>query len=941
MNILPKKKIVLLGMMSHMPVGGNVWLVAQYLLGFQRLGYDPYYVEAHGINPSMLMQPDDKESATLASSFIGRIMTRLGLADHWAYHTVRVDGCCYGMSESQLRELYRTAHLIINLHGGTEPLPEHYATNRLVYLGTDPVQLEIELHDQRQETIDFLAPHCAFFTWGENYGRPDCLVPCSDRFLFRPTRAPLVLELWQSVYRGGTTFTTIGNWRQLRREVTFRGEVYHWSKHYEFLKFLDLPRRSGQSFELALSRGTCTDEDRQLLEANGWRVCDSLTFSTDLDAYRRYIARSRGEFTVAKDQNVRLRSGWFSERSAQYLAASRPVITQETGFSNILPTGEGLFAFSTLDEAAAAVEAINSDYERHCRAAREIAHEYFSYDVVLSRMLSELGIQHVFEGADVATTTSNGKAMELPKSATSSDSAQALSSDKKVETETGSFPDGINLVGYLRTESGVGAAARNYLRALQTLSLPVSLHDVSDVQGNRSQDRTILEFGATSQYEVNLVCVDAQVHYAVRSALGEDFFEGRYNIAIWAWEQLRFPEKWYDRFAYYDEIWVGTSFIANVLAPIAPIPVIRVPPVLTLAEPDCRQTGRHRLGVNNDDFVFLFIFDFHSRARRKNPLAVIRAFKTAFGSSERARLVMKCVNAHSARPDFDQMRQEAEGYPITLYEGYWPIQDVRDLMAACDSYVSLHRSEGTGLTISDAMALGKPVIATGWSGNMDFMNVNNSFPVAYELVKLEENAGPYQAGELWADPSVTHAAELMRQVYTDREGAAARGRVAQQDLQAHYSEKAVAVLIRQRLDAIALRRRFGAFQETAHSQFRYYLGLPGRLREAVRTSVPDGANILVVSKGDDKLLNLGSCAGGHFPQDEHGVYAGYYPVDSNDAIKHLESLRAEGAGFLLLPSPAFWWLEHYADFGKHLESRYSRIQSNDHCLIYDLADNIG
>jgi hypothetical protein len=184
-------------------------------------------------------------------------------------------------------------------------------------------------------------------------------------------------------------FTTIGNWKQ-SGQVTFKGEVYTWSKHHEFLKFLDMPHRTGQELELAL--GSYEEGDRELLERNGWRVRHALSFSKDVDGYRDYIRGSRGEFTVAKDQNVRLRSGWFSERSAQYLAAGRPVITQETGFSNVLPTGLGLFAFSTIEEAAWAVESVNADYDRHRRAASEVAREYFASEVVLPRMLAEAGV---------------------------------------------------------------------------------------------------------------------------------------------------------------------------------------------------------------------------------------------------------------------------------------------------------------------------------------------------------------------------------------------------------------------------------------------------------------------------------------------------------------------------------------------------------------------
>jgi hypothetical protein len=189
-----------------------------------------------------------------------------------------------------------------------------------------------------------------------------------------------------------STFTTVGNWQQPYHDVVFQGETYHWSKHFEYLKFLDLPRRRPeQPFELALS--SYSEDDKRMLEAQGWRVTHAMDISQDLDAYRGYVQRSRGEFTVAKDQNIRLRSGWFSERSAQYLAAGRPVITQETGFSNALPTGRGLFGFSTMDEILAAVDAINSNYEMHCRAAADIAREYFNYDKVLGRLLVDMGIE--------------------------------------------------------------------------------------------------------------------------------------------------------------------------------------------------------------------------------------------------------------------------------------------------------------------------------------------------------------------------------------------------------------------------------------------------------------------------------------------------------------------------------------------------------------------
>lgn len=391
MNVGRRKRIVVLGIVTRFPVAGVIWQTVHYLVGLERLGYDVYYVEAHALSPSMLLRSSEDEPSLRAAAFLDDLMRRFGLAERWAYHPVNDAGRCFGMSREALARLYDSAALILNLHGATPPLPEHSATGRLVYLETDPVFAQVELYHDSPETTALLGAHSAHLTYAENYGRPDCPLPVSDRFTFMPTRQPVVLDFWKGdTARSGDAFTTVGNWKQIGRRVRYRGETYHWSKHSEFLKVLDLPRRSAQTFELALSR--IEDPDRELLERYGWRVRASLEFSMDPDAYRSYITTSRGEFTVAKDQNVRLRTGWFSDRSATYLAAGRPVITQDTGFGVTLPTGEGLFAFSTLAEIPAQVEAINADYGRHRQAAAAIAQEYFRHDVVLGRLLADVGL---------------------------------------------------------------------------------------------------------------------------------------------------------------------------------------------------------------------------------------------------------------------------------------------------------------------------------------------------------------------------------------------------------------------------------------------------------------------------------------------------------------------------------------------------------------------
>jgi hypothetical protein len=383
------KKIVVLGMMSRHPVAGIAWLTMQYLIGLERLGYETYYVESHGATPKMFMQ-DGSDGSLLAASFIDGVMRRFDLGDRWVFHALHSDGRCYGLSELALKTLYRSSALLINLHGGTTPLPEHVQTGRLIYLGTDPVLREVELHRGVQETVEFFEQHSVLFTWAENHGHPDCRVPVSRRFPFVPTRQPVIRGVWNDEGPARDVFTTVAGWQQLWREIELDGDVYHWSKHFEFMKFLELPAHTDQTLELALSG--CDEGDARMLEGHGWRVRDAAEVSSDLDVYRRYIVHSRGEFTVAKDQNVRLRSGWFSDRSACYLAAGRPVVTQDTGFGNILPTGTGLFGFLTLDEAATAVDAINSDYARHSRAASELARAYFDSDIVLGRLLKDSGV---------------------------------------------------------------------------------------------------------------------------------------------------------------------------------------------------------------------------------------------------------------------------------------------------------------------------------------------------------------------------------------------------------------------------------------------------------------------------------------------------------------------------------------------------------------------
>lgn len=395
MNIQQRPAIVVLGMMTTVPVGGVIWQTIHYLIGLQRLGFDVYYAEDHGMHPKMFSDAQDPSGATKAVAFLAKTMERFDLGLRWSYHSWESAGQYYGLGKAEIDNVYKKAAAVINLHGATSPRPEYQVGGAFIYLETDPVAPQIELHQKVTATEQFLDAHTACFTFGENIGAADCKVPTRpERYNFQPTRQPVLLDFWQAnqTDNGGASqsFTTIANWRQPERQMTFEGEVFHWSKHYEFLKFLELPERTAQRFELALSSYEVAD--REMLESHGWDVRPALEFSRDADSYRSYIMQSRGEWTVAKDQNVRLRSGWFSDRAATYLAAGRPVVTQETGFSNVLPVGSGLFAFTNMEEAVGAISAINRQYAQHSQAAAEIAREYFSYKVVLPKLLRGAGV---------------------------------------------------------------------------------------------------------------------------------------------------------------------------------------------------------------------------------------------------------------------------------------------------------------------------------------------------------------------------------------------------------------------------------------------------------------------------------------------------------------------------------------------------------------------
>jgi hypothetical protein len=393
-NIYPpanRGKIVVWSLLATFPFGGMTWHRLHWLVGLRRLGFDVWYVEDSDrpIYDPQTFWPTSEYSANAA--YLSEQMKKVGLEDRWVFRPPGVTDHCLGATDpAGLKRLYREADVVINLSGAQEWRPDFRVIENLVYIDTDPVAKQIAVAKENSLAIQFLDKHDYLFTYGANLGAPDCLVPI-ERYHWHPIMPPVCLDWWANSDQppSGSSLTTIANWKHTGKDIVWQGETYYWSKHKEFLRFINLPAHTQLPLELAI--GAIRDHDKTKMRHHGWRIVPSVRLAEPL-IYRNYIIGSLGEFTVAKDQNIRLRSGWFSERSACYLAAGRPVVTQDTGFGNRLPTGEGLFAFSNEEEALAAIDAIARNYEQNSSAAFEIAREYFDATKVLGDLMRRVGM---------------------------------------------------------------------------------------------------------------------------------------------------------------------------------------------------------------------------------------------------------------------------------------------------------------------------------------------------------------------------------------------------------------------------------------------------------------------------------------------------------------------------------------------------------------------
>jgi hypothetical protein len=376
-------RIIVSGLIAQYPLGGVTWDYFQYVLGLARLGHDVYYFEDTGLWPYNPNEGGTSKGCEFNVEFLSGIMKRYGLDDKWAYR-FPWESQWYGLSDAKRAEVVQSADLLINVSGVLERPDEYRQARRMVYIDSDPVFTQVKLARGQMDFRKLIDMHDVLFSFGESFS--SAMPETGLRWL--PTRQPVVLSEWRPGQPHREVFTTVMNWTSYK-PVVFNGQTYG-QKDLEFQRFIDLPKLvSPTVLEIAVNEGKTRHTPRSLLAHKGWRVVDPAEVCPDFESYRNYIQSSKGEWSVAKNGYVVGQAGWFSCRSACYLAAGRPVVVQDTGFRPVLPVGEGLLAFSSVDEAVAAIREVEGNYARHAQAARDLAETCFDSDKVLSRLIED------------------------------------------------------------------------------------------------------------------------------------------------------------------------------------------------------------------------------------------------------------------------------------------------------------------------------------------------------------------------------------------------------------------------------------------------------------------------------------------------------------------------------------------------------------------------
>jgi hypothetical protein len=388
-------RIVVGGFLGLLPAGGITWDYIQYPLGFASLGHDVFYVEDTRLWPIYQHDSTEKISCAANVEHLARVMSAFGFADRWAYRD-EVTGDCFGMSRARLDEICGTADVFVNISCSTFLRDEYRSIPVRILVDSDPMFTQIQYATQSGFTAgesgirELVAGHSHHFTFGESIGEADCRIP-ETPVEWRATRQPICLEYWPVTplpANDGAAFTTVMNWTA-GRPLVYNGETWG-QKDVEFMRLLDAPGRVAAPLAVVVGQTMGVPFPSDVATQAGWQVLDPDRCTGDWIAYRNFIESSLGEFSVAKESYVKARTGWFSCRSACYLASGRPVVTQDTGWTRHVPSGKGLIGFTTLDEAVAGVESVLSDPAGHAEGARSIAEAAFDARKVLGDMLDEV-----------------------------------------------------------------------------------------------------------------------------------------------------------------------------------------------------------------------------------------------------------------------------------------------------------------------------------------------------------------------------------------------------------------------------------------------------------------------------------------------------------------------------------------------------------------------
>ena len=359
---------------------------------------------------------------------------------------------------------------------------------------------------------------------------------------------------------------------------------------------------------------------------------------------------------------------------------------------------------------------------------------------------------------------------------------------------------GVNVAGFFSSELGLGEAARLLIAGLDAARVPALPVQGALVPPCRQDAEFHFADPAEAPFPINIVCLNGDTIPVFAREAGPDFFADRHTIALWWWELGEFPADWRPAYDVVDEVWVASELIRDAIAPTCPVPVVKVPLPVTLAP--VAPMDRESLGLP-EGFVFLFVFDYHSTAARKNPVGLIEAFRAAFPPGSGASLVLKTINGENLPHEHERVLMAAGDHPdIHFINRYVSAAEKDALLAACDCYVSLHRSEGFGLTPAEAMYLGRPVIATAYGGVLEFMTPENSYLVGHTTTKVGQDAHPYPPDGTWAEPDLAEAARLMRHVVDNPEEARARGLQGARDIRRTNSPRSAGVVMAERLRSI-------------------------------------------------------------------------------------------------------------------------------------------